>query len=101
MEQRDWWGRLVESAIGAHIMNGIAGTDMECFYWREGSLEVDFVLRRGGIVTAIEVKSSRSKDTLPGMDAFSRAFNPQLKLLVGGQGISVGEFLSVPVERWL
>lgn len=26
MEQRDWWGRLVESAIGAHIMNGIVGT---------------------------------------------------------------------------
>ena len=101
MEQRDWWGRLVESAIGAHIMNGIVGTDMECFYWREGSLEVDFVLRNGGMITAIEVKSSRSKETLPGMEAFARAFNPQRKLLVGGQGIPVGEFLSVPVETWL
>ena len=38
MEQRDWWGRLVESAVGAHIMNGIVGTDIECFYWRDGGL---------------------------------------------------------------
>lgn len=36
-----------------------------------------------------------------GMDAFARAFNPQRKLLVGGQGIPVGEFLSMPVENWL
>jgi hypothetical protein len=35
------------------------------------------------------------------MDAFSRTFNPQRKMLVGGQGIPVGEFLSVPVETWL
>ncbi len=101
MEQRDWWGRLVESAVGAHIMNGIVGTDIECFYWREGSLEVDFVLRRGGMVAAIEVKSSRSKETLPGMEAFARAFHPQRKLLVGAQGIAVAEFLSLPVDTWL
>jgi uncharacterized protein len=101
MEQRDWWGRLVESAVGAHIMNGIVGTDMECFYWREGSLEVDFVLRRGAMVAAIEVKSGRSKETLPGMEAFACAFNPQRKLLVGSQGISICEFLSKPVDAWL
>ena len=101
IEQRDWWGRLVESAIGAHIMNGIVGTDMDCFYWREGSLEVDFVLRRGGIITALEVKSGRSSETLPGMNAFARTFNPQRKLLIGGQGIPIGEFLSLPVETWL
>lgn len=74
---------------------------MECFYWREGSLEVDFVLRRGGMVAALEVKSGRCKDSLPGMDAFARAFNPQRKLLVGSQGIPIDEFLSVPVETWL
>lgn len=101
IEQRNWWGRLVESAIGAHIMNGIVGTDIECFYWREGSLEVDFVLRRGGMVVALEVKSNRSKETLPGMDAFARAFKPQRKLLVGGQGIPIDEFLSAPVETWV
>lgn len=101
MENRDWWGRLVESAIGAHILNDIVGTDIECLYWREGSLEVDFVLRRGGMTTAIEVKSGRSKETLPGMDAFERAFKPYRKLLVGGHGIPVIEFLSTPVEMWL
>ncbi len=101
MEQRDWWGRLVESAIGAHIKNSIVGTDIECYYWREGSLEVDFVLRRGGLVVALEVKSNRSKETLPGMDAFARAFKPQRKLLVGGQGIAIVEFLATPVEAWL
>jgi len=101
MEQRDWWGRLVESAVGAHLMNGVVGTDINCFYWREGSLEVDFVLKCGEVVTALEVKSGRSKDVLAGMDAFARAFNPQKKLLVGGQGIPIDEFLSAPVQAWM
>ncbi|CAG1014925.1 ATP-binding protein [Geobacter sp.] len=101
LENRDWWGRLVESAVGAHILNGIVGTDIECCYWREGSLEVDFVLRRGGMLVAIEVKSGRARETLPGMEAFARAFSPERKLLVGGQGVPVEEFLALPVDTWL
>ena len=95
------WGRLVESAVGAHLANAAAGGDCELFYWREGNREVDFVMRKGRAVTAIEVKSGRTRDSLPGMSAFAAAFKPKHLLLVGGDGIAIEEFLRAPVARWL
>ena len=73
----------------------------ELFYWREGNREVDFVLRTGRLVVAPEVKSGRAPVALPGLAAFSEAFRPRRTLLVGGNGIPVGEFLSRPVAAWL
>ena len=71
------------------------------FYWRDRNREVDFVVRAGRAVTAIEVKSGRARETLPGMEAFTAAFKPARTLLVGGDGIPVEEFLSKPVEHWV
>jgi predicted AAA+ superfamily ATPase len=95
------WGRLVESAVGAHLAAAAATGACELFWWRDRDREVDFVARRGGRVTAIEVKSGRSPATFPGMEAFVDAFRPARTLLVGGQGIAVDEFLSVPAVNWL
>lgn len=100
-QDRTLWGRLTETAVGAHLVNSSAGTDIEVSYWRERNREVDFVLRRRRTITAIEVTSSRRKDTLPGMDAFAKEFAPRRKLLVGGQGIPLDEFLTRPPEQWL
>jgi hypothetical protein len=98
---REHWGRLVESAVGAHLANAAAAGECELFYWRDRNREVDFVVRAGRRLTAIEVKSGRVTDTLPGMEAFSSAFKPQRKLLVGGDGIVLDEFLSRPVAHWI
>jgi predicted AAA+ superfamily ATPase len=95
------WGRLVESAVGAHLANAAAAGDCELFYWREANREVDFVLRKGRTVTALEVKSGRAREALPGLAAFAAAFKPKRQLLVGGDGIAVEEFLRVPVICWL
>jgi uncharacterized protein len=95
------WGRLVESAVGAHLANAAASGDCELFYWRDANREVDFVVRRGRIVTAIEVKTGRSRDRFPGLSAFAAAFKPKRQLLVGGDGIAVEEFLRTPVTRWV
>ncbi|MYJ96094.1 MAG: DUF4143 domain-containing protein [Proteobacteria bacterium] len=94
------WGRLVESAVGAHLANAAAAGTCEVFYWRERNREVDSVVRAGGAMTAIEVKSGRPRGTPPGMAAFASAFRPTRVLLVGGDGVSVEEFLSQPVEHW-
>lgn len=99
-ENREFWGRLVESAVGAHLANAAGAGVGEVFYWRDRSREVDFVVRLGRRLVAIEVKSGRSRDALPGMAAFAEAFHPTRKLLVGGDGIPVEAFLSEPVERW-
>ncbi len=98
---REFWGRLVESAVGAHLVNTAAGTRVEVFYWRERSREVDFVLRSGKRLAAIEVTSRRRKDALPGLEAFSRAFKPDRLLLVGGDGIPLEDFLLQPALGWV
>ena len=96
----DFWGRLVESAVGAHLANAAAAGTCEVFYWRDRNREVDFVVRAGRSVTAIEVKSGRARGVPPGMAAFANAFGPARLLLVGGDGIGIDEFLSQPVEHW-
>ena len=100
-QDRDHWGRLVESAVGAHLVNSTRGKNMEVFYWLERNQEVDFVLRAGNDVAAFEVKSGRRRERLRGMEAFSKAFRVKRQLLVGEQGIPVGEFLETPIERWV
>jgi predicted AAA+ superfamily ATPase len=95
------WGRLVESAVGAHLAAAAATGQCELFWWRERDREVDFVARRGDRVTAIEVKSSRAPASLPGIAAFSQAFRPARTLLVGGDGIPIDEFLSYPAADWI
>lgn len=97
----NYWGRLVESCVGAHLLNTSFGSDIEVTYWRERSQEVDFILRQGKTTTAIEVKSGRRPESLPGMEAFGKQFKPKRKLLVGGGGIALDEFLSKPAAYWL
>lgn len=97
----EFWGRLVESAVGAHLANAAAEGVCELFYWRDRNKEVDFVIRAGDFLTAIEVKSSRMRGTPAGMNAFVNTFSPDRILLVGGDGIPVEEFLSKPVEHWV
>ena len=100
-KDREFWGRLAESTVGAHLINSAAGTGIELFYWRERGREVDFVLRFGKTVVAIEVKSGSRKEGLPGMDAFDKAFQPKRKLLVGGDGIPLEKFLLTPAADWV
>ncbi len=96
---RSFWGRIVESAVGAHLFN-TATPDVRLHYWREGSHEVDFVLQRGPRIVAIEVKSGAQRMSLGGMDEFERRFRPRCSLLVGEGGIPLNEFLTVPAHHW-
>ncbi|HEU64532.1 MAG: hypothetical protein KR126chlam4_01166 [Candidatus Anoxychlamydiales bacterium] len=75
-KDKEFWGRLVESAIGAYLINEIRGTGIELYYWREQNMEVDFVLKKGDFLTAIEVKSSLKKERLSGLEVFGKAFKP-------------------------
>jgi predicted AAA+ superfamily ATPase len=93
-------GRLVESAVGAHLANAAATGRCRLYYWRERSLEVDFVVEYGRSLFAIEVKSGRRRDGLPGVGAFLRAYPKARPLLIGADGIPVDEFLLKPVEAW-
>ncbi len=101
LSDREFRGRLVESAIGAHLANAAAAGECELYYWRDRGQEVDFVAKAGTRLTGIEVKSGRAPQVHPGTAAFAEAFKVRRSLLVGGDGISVEEFLSRPVRDWL
>ncbi|MDT8389250.1 MAG: AAA family ATPase [Lentisphaeria bacterium] len=101
VNNREIWGRWVESAVGAHLLNQTIGRELELYYWSKSNLEVDFVLVKGEKVTAIEVKGGAKRVAIPGIDAFSKEFNVTRKLLVGAQGIPVEEFLTTPASHWL
>jgi predicted AAA+ superfamily ATPase len=94
-------GRLVESAVGAHLANAAASGLCELHYWRDRNREVDFVLQAGRAVVAIEVKSGRVPDAFPGLSEFAAAFKPRRTVIVGGDGIALEDFLIKPVEHWL
>jgi predicted AAA+ superfamily ATPase len=98
---RAFRGRLVESAVGAHLANAAASGVCELHYWRDRNREVDFVVSAGRTLVGIEVKSGRRPDSLPGLEAFVRRFDTARPLLVGEGGIPLGEFLGRPVEHWL
>lgn len=98
---REFWGRLVESAVGAHLANAAMRGECALHYWRERNHEVDFVVQAGRRLTAIEVKSGRAPQAHPGTAAFVQAFKPKRTLLVGGDGIALDDFLMQPVAHWV
>lgn len=96
---RSYRGRMVESAVGAHLHN-TASPDCRLYYWRDGTHEVDFVLERGARLVAVEVKSGAVPGKARGMEAFRKGFGECRQLLVGDGGIPLAEFLSYPAEHW-
>lgn len=97
---RGFWGRLVESAVGAHLLNSQAGGERDLYYWRERNQEVDFVLSNGRTTVALEVKSGPGADPGHGLSAFSRAYPRASVNLVGGSGLSIETALSRPRPEW-
>ena len=88
------WGRFVESAVGAHLINMSKINGTKVSYWREGNDEVDFVLEKEGRVIALEIKSGNREKT-QGMEKFKKTFNPHKSLLIGDSGFSWQEFLQM------
>jgi predicted AAA+ superfamily ATPase len=66
-----WRGRLVENAVGSTLLQTYTTPATHLHYWRDGDLEVDFVLTHGPRLLAIEVKSGRPRKT-SGLSAFKK-----------------------------
>ncbi len=92
------WGRIVESAVGVHLVNQALREYYSVYYWRDRNDEVDFILEKQGKSIAIEVKSNYSKNK-KGMDAFKKKFNPHKIYFIDNKSLSWSEFLKIsPVE---
>lgn len=93
------WGRLVEVAVGAHLVNKGDSEGMEVYYWREDNEEVDFVLRKGNNITAIEVKSGQKRVASHGLTAFKKVYPGAKTFVVGLSGMNLKEFFEMPIVK--
>ena len=96
---RTFWGRVVESAVGAHLSN-TATRDIKLYYWRGRSREVDYVLQRGPRLVVFEVKSGPGEVDLRGIKEFESEFGDHRSEVVGAHGVPLNEFLSTPASEW-
>lgn len=92
LQDRKAWGRLCESSVGVHLLDRSYAENYELYYWNENSLEVDYLLQRGGKVVGIEVKSGKDSHN-DGMALFDARFHPSAIYTVGTDGIPMEEFL--------
>ncbi len=92
------WGKWVESAVGAYLVNHADRLEYKVYYWRHDSDEVDFILQRSRQLVAIEVKSGRRKMN-QGLTLFREQFHPTTELVVGGEAMPIEQFLLMDIER--
>jgi len=85
-------GRLVESAVGAYLLARGKEEGFEVYWWRERQNEVDFVIKKGSLLTAIEVKSGRVKNT-GGSLVFKQLYPEALSLIIGSANTGLEDFL--------
>ncbi len=94
------WGRLLEVAVGAYLVNDASQYGVDVYYWRKGNYEVDFVLAKGKKIVAIEAKSGKRHTSLSGLSAFTKKYKTVKTITVGGEGIKIGSFLETPTIKW-
>ena len=93
-------GRLVESAVGAHLANRAMTDDYELFYWRnERRQECDYVLRKGQALVAIDVKSG-SVDKTVGFEKFKERFADKVTaaFIVGPHALPLDDFFIMDLK---
>jgi hypothetical protein len=98
MESPELWGRLVESAVGAYLVNQSWLCNFNVYYWRDKNDEVDFVIVKYMRTVAIEVKSGRRTMNV-GLSKFRDLFHPHATLVVGSGGFTLEEFLQTDLNK--
>lgn len=98
-----FWGHLVESCIGAHLLNS-ADQGLRVGYWRESPQEVDFVVYQGDRVSALEVKSvTYDMSARKGLRSFAER-HQKMRVrteVLGGDDFALAEALLLPASHWL
>jgi uncharacterized protein len=92
------WGRMVESAIGAYLLNESLRDRFNVYYWRHRNHEVDFVLEQRGKVIGLEIKSG-NRQKASGWAAFQKEIKPDKIFLIGGEAMPWEEFLKIATAQ--
>lgn len=91
---RQLWGRIVESAVGAYLYNQSISGRYALTYWRDNNEELDFVIQKDNRIVAIEVKSNSSDKELRNA-SFMKQYPKAKTIMVGGQGIPLETFFKM------
>lgn len=73
----EYRGRVFESVVGSDLIR----ENVELYYWRDASAEVDYVLELDSRLVAIEVKSGRKKNS-KGLLEFSKHFPKAVPVII-------------------
>ncbi len=87
------WGRLVENAAGAHLLNSFNDITCELYYWRKGNAEVDFVIQTPEKTWSVEIKSGKMKAPR-GLEKFLALTKGAVPFIIGGTGMPIEEFFA-------
>ena len=94
------WGHLVESAVGVHLLATARQDGVDVLYWNVGAKEVDYVLRKGERLAAIEVKSADAS-SISGMKEFCAKYPRAKSYLIGGKGMPLERFFAAKASDFL
>ena len=94
----DIWGRRVEQAIGAYLINQSRISGIKVYYWREGNNEVDYIIQKGSKIISIEVKSGKFK-THKGLEEFRKKYKPYKSVLISNDSLHWQEFLKLNLNE--
>ncbi len=91
------WGRITESAVGAELLARHLehnSTQPLIYYWRDGTSEVDYVVRHQGDLFAYEVKSGGHTGNVSGLDTFCRQYSASRPLVLGTGSLALDAWFS-------
>lgn len=91
------WGRRVEQAVGAHLINWTRENAHGLYYWRDGNDEVDFVLEKGKKLIGLEIKLG-SATYHKGIQHFTKKYKPYKNLLISTESLPWQEFLKLDLD---
>lgn len=94
LNKSELWGRRVEQAIGAYLLNQSRLYGFNVYYWREGNYEVDFVLQKGNKIITIEVKSGNI-NFHKGLEIYKRKYKPYKSILISNDSLKWQDFLKL------
>ena len=92
------WGHVIESSVGAHLINHSISQNYSVYYWRDRNEEVDFILEKRGKIIAIEVKSNSGANT-KSLNTFKNKYNTEKIYLLNNKGLSWQEFLRISPDE--
>lgn len=94
----DLWGRRIEQAVGAHLLNQSRTRDFGLYYWRNVNDEVDFIINKNKRTIPIEVKSTRGKFHR-GIEKFNNSYKTFKNILISNDSLHLSDFLKLDLAE--